>query len=139
MPFELAHLDNIKLQPHQRDALTRLDDAGRAYLAVADQAFTMLDGDEVIGCAGIAEMWQGRAHAWALLSDNIGHRFVRAHRAVIRFLRVSGYRRIEMVVDSDHPAALRWAEMLGFRCETPDGMPGYYTDGRLYKLFARVE
>lgn len=138
VPFAIEHLQAIQLQPYQRDALDRMSDPERAYMAASDYAFTALDGDEVLGCAGIFRMWEGRGHAWALLSANIGSRFVRVHRAVKRAIEISGYRRVEMVVDTAHAEALRWAEMLGFVCETPEGMRGYYTDGRLYTLFARV-
>lgn len=138
VPFEIEHLHRLKLQPNQHDALLRMSDMEEAYLAASEFAFTGLDGEEVVACAGIVKMWEGRGHAWALLSGNIGNRFVRVHRAVKRAVEVSGYHRVEMVVDSDFPAAIKWAEKLGFRCETPDGMPGYYNDGRLYKLFARI-
>jgi len=137
VPFKLEHLKNIKLQSAQAGILDNIEPYG-AYVEASDFGFTAMDGDEVVACAGIIKMWEGRGHAWALLSDNIGGRFVQLHRAVKRALAMSGYKRIEMVVDADFAEGLKWAHMLGFKCETPDGMPGYATDNRLYKLFARV-
>lgn len=138
VPFQVEHLKRINLQSSQMDAFVRLGDAEEAYLNASQYAFTALDGDEVVACAGIVDIWQGRGQAWALMSDSIGVRFVKVHRAVKRALDLYEHRRVEMIVDADFAEGLKWAELLGFKCETPDGMPGYYNDGRLYKLFARV-
>lgn len=139
VPFQVEHLKRINLQSSQMDAFTRLGDAEEAYLNASQYAFTALDGDEVVACAGIVDIWQGRGQAWALMSNSIGVRFVKVHRAVKRALDLYEHRRVEMIVDADFAEGLKWAELLGFKCETPDGMPGYYNDGRLYKLFARVK
>lgn len=137
MPFKLEHLKKIKLQKAQGGILENIEPYA-AFVEQSDFGFTAMDGDEVVACAGIIKMWEGRGHAWALMSDSIGHRFVQLHRAVKRGLAMTNFKRIEMVVDADFAEGLKWAHMLGFKCETPEGMPGYATDGRLYKLFARV-
>ena len=139
VPFSVEHLAAIKLQSAQSDVLSTLGDAESVYLEASTYAFTALDGDEVVGCAGIMKLWEGRGHAWALLSGNIGARFVGVHRAVKRAIQVSGYRRIEMDVDASHEEAIKWAHMLGFYNETPDGMRGYVADGRLIYKFVRLE
>lgn len=138
VPFCVDHLRAIKLQAAQAGVLSSIGDTEAAYIEASEYAFTALDGDEVVACAGILKLWEGRGHAWALLSGSIGSRFVRVHRAVMRAIKLSGYRRIEMDVDAAHAEAIKWAGMLGFYNETPDGMRGYTTDGRLYYRFARV-
>jgi hypothetical protein len=139
VPFSVEHLRAIRLQAAQAGVLETVGDVEAAYIEASDYAFTAMDGDDVVACAGILKLWEGRGHAWALLSGSIGHRFVRVHRAVKRAIEISGYRRIEMDVDASHAEAIKWAGMLGFYNETPDGMRGYTTDGRLYYRFARVE
>lgn len=139
VPFNAAHLTAIKLQQAQSHALSTLGDAESVYLEASDYAFTALDGDVVVACAGIIRLWEGRGHAWALMSGSIGARFVGVHRAVKRAIQISGYRRIEMDVDASHEEAIKWAHMLGFYNETPDGMRGYTADGRLFYKFARVQ
>lgn len=138
VPFKVEHLQAIKLQAAQSDAITGLGDAESIYLECSEFAFSALEGDRVIACAGIIKLWEGRGHAWALLSGDIGNRFVAIHRAVKRAIDVSGYRRVEMDVDGDHKEAIKWAHMLGFYNETPDGMKGYVADGRLIYKFVRL-
>jgi hypothetical protein len=138
VPFHPDHLTRLKLQPKQGGALSGLTTDQSEMMAGCDIAWTALDGDEVVACAGIMHLWEGRGHAWALLSGNIGRRMVQMHRAVKRAIELSGYRRIEMDVDAEFAEAKHWARLLGFIDETPHGMPGYSPDGRLYHKFARV-
>jgi hypothetical protein len=49
-----------------------------------------------------------------------------------------GFRRLEMAVDAEFTAGLRWARMLGFTCETPEPMKAYTPAGRACYQFARV-
>lgn len=93
---------------------------------------------EPVACAGVVEMWPNRGHAWALLGDNAGPHMIAITRAIRAFLDALPLRRVEMAVDPDFPAALRWARMLGFECETPSPMRAYCPDGRGAYLFARV-
>jgi hypothetical protein len=135
--FEIKHLELINVQESQKDI--KLSEVQISYMRASDFGFTALDDDTVLACAGIIELWPGRGHAWAVLSGNIGNKFIRVHRAVKRSLDLSGYRRIEMDVDSAFSEAVKWAEMLGFYCETPSGMVGYTDDDRLFMKFVRVK
>lgn len=139
VPFHPGHLARLNLQPKQGGALKGLSGEQSEMMANCEIAWTAIDGEEVIACAGIMHLWEGRGHAWALLSGNIGRRMVLVHRAVKRAIEMSGYRRIEMDVDGDFPEAKNWARLLGFVDETPNGMPGYSPDGRLYHKFVRVK
>jgi hypothetical protein len=138
VPFHPDHLAALKIQTKQSGALDGLTSDQADMMAGCDIAWSAIDGEEVVACAGIMHMWEGRGHAWALLSGNIGRRMVIVHRAVMRAIKISGYRRIEMDVDGDFQEAKDWARLLGFVDETPNGMPGYSPDGRLYHKFARV-
>lgn len=112
--------------------------AETAYMASSEFAFSAVENGAVLACAGIVQLWPGRGHAWSLLGGDLKKHFVAIHRTVSRALVLSDYRRIEMDVDSASPAAIRWAEMLGFYCETPGGMVNYLGD-KLYMKYVRVK
>lgn len=99
------------------------------------------EGDEILGCAGVLPEWEGRAIAWALLSDSISPRRFRAVHAAARKgldeAHGKGYRRIETTIDPSFPAAIRWAAALGFDFEGL--MKAYTPDGRDMYLVARVK
>lgn len=107
-------------------------------LEKAGPAHTIMRGDKVLGCAGIIEQWSNRAIAWAIMTPKIGSDFIHVHKATLRFLNIIGYRRIEMTVADGFESGRRWAEMLGFKCETPEGMKGYGPEGSNHFLYARV-
>lgn len=137
--FKAGDLALIKLQDAQAyfsgevaspDYATTLEHSG--------QAFTGVHGGQVVCVAGCANVWEGRALAWAFVSPAAGACMVTLHRAVAGFLAQAQYRRIEAIVDDGFEAGHRWMRLLGFRLETPDGMPGYLPDGRKTFLYARV-
>lgn len=100
-------------------------------------SWTALDGDEPICCAGVVEVWEGRAYAWALLSEYAGPHLLTLTRVIRSRLASLRYRRVEMAVDAGFDAGCRWAKMLGFRLETPAPMRGYLPNGRSAWLYAR--
>lgn len=136
VPFDPAHALAMRVQPNQ--SLPR-GEFLRALSTPAGEAYTgMVDG-RPIGCAGVVEMWQGRALAWALLSEDAGPHMIAVTRAIRFFLGTVPFRRVEMAVDAEFPAAIRWAEMLGFERETPEPMRAYTPDGRACYQYARVK
>lgn len=137
VPFEAEHISGLQLQPAQRKFGDALNPEYARALASAGNGWTAVVDGVPVACAGLVEQWEGRALAWALLSDNIGpSRFVRVTRAVRRFLDMADYRRIEMQVDADHAQAIRWAEMLGFEVESKKR--AFLPDGRDAFEFVRI-
>lgn len=138
LPYEAAHL----LAINEQDAETywgavctpeyarELESAGPAYTAMRE------DGT-VLCCAGIIVHWECRALAWAIMARSIGPDYVAVHRAVERFLNSVTTPRIEITVDCEFPAAIRWAKLLGFECEAR--MKCYAPGGRDHYLYARVQ
>lgn len=138
VPFQAEHARTIALQHAQA-----VVDMGRnsfedaALLERYGGGFTAIDNGQVIACAGLAEQWQGRMLAWAMLAGDIGpHRFVRVTRAIRRALDLAQCDRIEMQVDADHPQAIRWAQTLGFEVESR--MRRFLPDGRDAFMFVRI-
>lgn len=134
------HLEMIKLQNHQMSIAEEMLKPGYGHmLASSGPAFTAIDGDEVIGCSGVAIAWQNRGIAWALLSRDAGKHFGFIHRSVKGFLDSSNIRRIEAFVETDFTNGIRWMKMLGFVNETPETPMRCYTpSGKDCYLFARV-
>jgi len=118
VPFEAAHAARIRLQPRQHEGASYADRRHYEQLAQTP-AFTVLDGDEVLMCAGVLEVWQGRHVCWAMLAEGVGHRMVSCVRHALRFLFEQAPGRYEMDVELGHGEGERLARALGFELETP--------------------
>lgn len=139
-PLRAHHLTRLTLQDAQ--AYFGPEMAKPEYIRAlieTGQAFAAVDGDTVIGCAGVVEVWDNRAMAWALLSRDAGRHMMTVHRLVAGFLAQAKWRRIEATVDAGFDAGHRWMKLLGFRLETPEPMRGYRPDGGDCFLYARVK
>ena len=131
--FEPAHVAQIAPQSAQLgevNAATTAAEYGTAWTAFAAGA--------PVCSAGLVEVWQGRAYAWALLSESAGRYMLPLTREIRSRLSASGFARVEMAVDADFDAGRRWAEMLGFTLETPQPMRNYLPNGRDAYLYART-
>ena len=141
--FELVklqpeHLFQFTPQAAQTAALGMLTpEFAQTLVAQTGVGWTGLLDGQVVGCAGIVECWPGRAEAWTLLAPDCFDVFRHIHRVVRRVLADSPWHRVEMKVDVDHEAAVRWAEHLGF---VREGLMRKYTaDQRDVFLYARVK
>ena len=137
VPFEPWHLHWLTLQPTQAHLKELLTDAHGAAIQKAGPAYTAFVGYEVIACAGIIQMWPGRAQVWSLLSDKMPDYARDIHRAVRNYLRAYRVRRLECIVDPRHAAAVRWAKHLGFTYEST--MEAYDMHGNDQHLFVRLQ
>lgn len=138
--FKAAHLQWLELQAAQAYLSADLAKPEHGILVErAGQGFTAMDGDTVIACAGVAEVWNGRAVAWAFISKDAGRHMMSIHRAVAGFLSASRFRRIEAWVDEGFEPGMRWMALLGFTQETALPMQGFRPDGGACFLFSRVK
>ena len=136
IPFKQEHLKKIIVQQNQVEQMHLLTEDVCKMLELGS-AYTAMDGEEVLACAGVIEITKGRAAAWSYLSQNIGSRLIYVTRAVKRFLHAAQFRRIEMDVDCDFKQAHRWANMLGFELEC-ERRRSFTPDGRDCALYAIV-
>ena len=134
MPFEPWHLEWLTDTTAQ--AWLGKDLTYGAMLQKAGPCYTAFAGDQVIACAGVLPIWEGRAQAWSLLSTALPQYVMGVHRGVKRFLDTYPIRRLECTVDPRSATAIRWAERLGFVREGT--MPGYTPQGDTMDLYARV-
>lgn len=137
--FKADHLKALNIQQRQayfREYLT--DENLKSLEDAPGDAYTVMDGDEVIAVAGVMSYGDGRGLAWSYLSNVIGNRMLPLTKAVKRFLSIANYRRIEMVVDCDFTQAHRWAKALGFTMEA-ERMKAYGMTGKDCSLYAMVK
>lgn len=141
LPMTEAHVLSLRPQQAQSEAAC---DAGERLrtarmLQQQGQAWAVVSGDgEVLALAGVAQQWEGRGLAWCLLSESAGRHMIGLTRIVGRYLGALDYRRLEMYVDAQFGAGCRWAEMLGFKNETPEGMVGFLPNGNRAFMYGRA-
>jgi len=136
VPFLAEHAARIKLQPCQLEGASYASPAHYVQLAKTP-AFTLLDGDEVLMCAGAIPVWPGRSVCWAMLAESIGHRMVHCVREAVRFMHTLQKGRYEMDVEAGHEEGRRMARAMGFSLET-ERMVSYYPNGNDASMFVRV-
>lgn len=137
VPMTVEHLGQLELQPSQAWFTPIASDPAYARMLLAGgPAYALVDGDEVLACAGLSVQWEGRAVGWALVSGNAGRRMVELHKAVRRALELHPFRRVETTVYAGFDAGHRWARMLGF--EREGCMRAFAPGGEDCDLYARV-
>lgn len=135
--FDPAHALRIRLQPRQRGLAASMTPESLAIMAKATASITVLDGDEVLMCAGWLPLWEGRAMAWSMLAEGIGARMTGVVRAARRMTDTFTGRRLELDVERDHAEAHRLARLLDFTLETPC-MPRFYPNGADAAMYVRI-
>lgn len=125
IPYEPDHYRSLLELPCRRFGKYSQEYADA--LQKAGEAWSGFVSGQCIGCAGLVKVWDGRAMAWAVLSDQTG-KYMRAITArTAKCIRESEYRRIEAQVATDFVAGHRWVQLLGFQYEArlrkwfPDG------------------
>ena len=133
--FQPEHLLRLKIQERQTEVEQSLE-YGKALMS-AGPAWTGLDGERVVFCAGKAEQWAGRYVLWAILAKEAKRHMLQITRAVKRgMLLLEDGARFEAIVQSDFEQGHRWASMVGMRWHhheerfLPDG-----TDADIYVRF----
>lgn len=136
VPFALAHLDVLKLHPTQAHIGPTLADQEYMQALAAGDSWTALDGDKVLGCAGLVPA-DGVSYAWALLAHDIGRAgMVFATRSITRMLGMQSGR-IETFVEASSVEAQRWIVMLGFTRDNPGVLREWFPDGADAILYSR--
>lgn len=140
--FEPDDLMALNLQPQQAmemGALPGWRELGHLCHGAGPGWSGVIDG-RVVGSAGFAVHFGGRAEAWCFLSDGIPMRaWVALHRAVasrVAQLSALGVHRVEASAAVGWLPGRRWLELLGFECEGV--MRAYGPDRRDFFRFARV-
>jgi len=139
VPFKEEHLEQFVYRGRRilGDYETELI---RVY-AKCGPAYTALDGNAIIGIAGVVILWPGVGEAWVYANPEIRRYPKTIHRAVKEKLDeiIAGYglHRVQAFVLSDFETGIRWVKRLGF--EEEGLMRAYTPDGKDCIRFARVE
>ena len=135
VPYRPEHLLALALQPAQQWLASSVTRAEAEALAQCPRAIAVVDGDRVLGVAGVQEYWQDRAMVWAFLGANLEKQFLAGHRIAKRFLDETNVQRLEAFVEVGFKQGHRWLELLGFEVELP--VARKYQNGRDCTLYVR--
>lgn len=139
--FKVEHLDNFDIQDGQAEmrAYLEMPDYGDVLLSVGG-GYSLFDGETLLACGGLAKQSNHKALAWSLISKNFkAKHMVFFTRKVKAYLNKSTYTRIEAIIRKGFTQAYRLAELLDFKCETPDAMSNWFPCGESAYLFSRVK
>jgi hypothetical protein len=137
VPYQAEHLLALRLQPGQAQYATELT-SEYARALESQHAFTAMSDGVPIGVGGVTELWSNRALLWSFIDARAGRNFIGVHRAVVEFLNMLPYRRIEAECDCEFGPGHRWLQKLGFVMEAPR-MRAFRVDGGDSALYARVK
>lgn len=136
-PFSYCDVLKIDLQPWQVQPEFQLNEQYGEWLQENSYcAYTILDGEMVIGAGGAIEIWNGRAEVWLLLDRKSGSVMNGVHRVVTRFLNALPHWRVETGCEVQWPEAHRWLKMLGFEHERTARK--YMPSGRDIDIYVRI-
>lgn len=137
VPFKPEHLVRLRLQATQATAQAQMTlEHGKQLAECPGIAKTALVDGEPIVCAGMIELFKGRAYAWSYIGETAARHWKTIHRAVMIALESARWHRVEMTIDVRNPDAKRWAHRLGFDFEGV--MRKWTSDGRDVEMWARV-
>jgi len=139
VPFIPFHLRGLRLHESQEYYKPFMCEEYGQMLFNLGPAYTVRYEEEAIMCAGIMMTGKDRAEAWALVSLHSGPAMLGITRKVKEHLDGLNIKRIEAVVKDGFEEGHRWMKMLGFKCETPDGMEAHHEDGGKNFLYARIK
>lgn len=137
VPFMPIHLEGLILNKAQKDLMEHLTPE-YAELLASGYAYACIANGEVCAIAGLLQVAHNRLQAWALMPENSNKHMLPITRQIMEFFKGLKGVRVETPVLREFKEGHRWARMLGFKNETPDGMAGYGLGGETYDLYARV-
>ncbi len=138
VPFIPAHLDGFKVfewMGHIQDKLK----PGYAEALSLYPSYSMVIEGSVIACGGAIPTGDHKYMAWALMGENTAPHMLPLTREILNFFSLFEAKRIEAHVRSDFKQGIRWMNILGFQCETPEPMKYWGDDEMDYFQFSRVK
>lgn len=137
VPFLPAHLDGLDLIEEMSLMKPYLENREYADFVDNDRSFTVLVEGSPIACGGIVKVDANKWTAWALMGKETSSYMIGITRAVKSFFSENNKPRIEIHVQDKFKEAHKWAELLGFKCETPNGMDNWGLNNEKYFLYSR--
>lgn len=142
VPFRAEHLLDMHLREHDRRSVSAVPGGLKALAPLwkaGGPAFTLLDGERTLACAGVLLPRRGLGEAWAVTSPGVERAALSLHRAAKRglteIIESRGLCRVQATVSMKNKAAIRWAERLGFEKEA---VMRSFVDEEAYVLYGKV-
>ncbi len=111
------------------------------YHATHGPAITVVDPEKrIVFCVGVHHRWEGVGEVWMVFSPLAAKypRTVSFLRTMIAYMQAEkGYYRLQATIDTSWPAAIRFAEHMGFQREAV--MKRYGPDGADHFLYSLVQ
>lgn len=133
VPFHVDHVFRMAPQAAQVGSTEAIHLDALRDRAASGRAYTLMDADIPVACAGLSPMGEGSAAGWALLSLDAGKYMLELTRAVKDGLQKAPETTILIEVAVGFEAGERWARMLGFRKANIE--PERREDGLTYQLW----
>ena len=140
--FKAEHLKGFEIQDNQKSEMQiYLDHSDYPeILQGSGYGYSLFDGNTLIACGGLAHQSNSRALAWMLISRHVQPKhFVTITKNVVREIKQSSYPRIEAIVKDGFYQAHRFIKLLGFTCETPEGMVNWFNSGETAYLYSVIK
>lgn len=137
VPFISEHLNGFEVHNWQRSIAEHIK-LGFGDMIEDTVSYTCLHEGKVIFIAGVYDINDHRKIAWALVGKDASPHLLYITKKVREFLDSVSYDRIETLVQFEFEQGHRWARMLGFNNETPDGMMYYGDNGENFCMYSRV-
>lgn len=139
VPYIPVHLDGFEVQDGQKEMEKYLALENYANdLVYSGDVYSCIKDGKVLAIGGIAEQVENRALVWSIISKHLhGFDFVSFTRKCKNICDNAKYKRLEIIVKESFVPGHRWAEMLGFKCETPNGMINWFDNSEKAYLYAK--
>lgn len=144
IPFKSFHLRLMDLREWDRQLLlsnAELADLSSNYFEKNGFGYTGLGAEGIVGAAGLVRVLPGNWEAWAYTTHLFPKYGIQIHRLVksviVDWFANPRVNRIQCIVDSMNPVAVRWASKLGFHKEAT--LQKYGPGGQDFYMFAKVK
>lgn len=143
VPLLSIHLEDLTLQDGQQEMAEYLDIEGYPEMleGMSDSYSLMSDDGVLLACGGVADQGNGRGLVWSLISQRVEGGVMM--REIVRIVNVrldnATQRRLEAIVKDGFQPAHKLMRLLGFKCETENGMVNWFKDGTKAYLYARTK
>ena len=138
VPFLPIHLDDLDLIDQMEFMKPYLKDRLYAGFVDDEKSYSVTSNGKAIACGGMVKLDDFKWVIWALMGKETASHMTGITRAVKTFLEQNKKPRIEMHVRDGFDEAHKWAKILGFECETPNGMKNW-ADRKTYYLYSRCD
>lgn len=100
-------------------------------------AYTILDEDKILGCAGIYENFEGSGEAWAIFSKDIGRCKYLLYREIKKKISKYNFTRLQSQARADFKEAQKFLLAAGFKKEAR--LKKCTVDGKDMLIFSMVK